>query len=122
MNGEEFRSLKLLKLKYGTGDKIIQTFCKFASTKKLDPPSLVCRNYKTLRKVFLNHAECIDLLNDAEFWSLKRLKLKYRSGDKIIKTFCKFASPQKLCPPSLVSRNFKILRKVILDNPELIEI
>ena len=59
MNDEEIWYLKLLKLKDRRGDQIIQTFCKIGSTQKLGPPSLICRNFKTLRKVLLNHAERI---------------------------------------------------------------
>ena len=59
MNEDEFGSRKLLKLKYRRGDQIIQTFCKIGSPQKLGPPSLICRYFKTLRKVLLNHAECM---------------------------------------------------------------
>ena len=57
MNDEEFGSKKLLKLKYRRGDQIIQTFCKIGSPQKLGPPSLICTNFRTLRKIFLIHAE-----------------------------------------------------------------
>ena len=59
MNDKEIVSIKLLKLKYRRGDQIIQTFCKIGSPQKLGPPSLICRNFKTLQKVLLNHEECI---------------------------------------------------------------
>ena len=55
MNDDEFGSIKLLKLKYRSGDQIIQTFCK------IDSPSLISTNIKSLRKVLLNHAECIEI-------------------------------------------------------------
>ena len=61
MNDEEFGSLKLLKLKYSRGDQIIQTFCRIGSPLKLGPPSLICGNLKTLRKVLLNQAERIKI-------------------------------------------------------------
>ena len=61
MNDGEFGSRKLLKLKYRRGDQIIQTFCKIGSPQKLGPPSLICRNFKTLRKVFLIHAEWTEI-------------------------------------------------------------
>ena len=60
-------------------------------------------------------------MNDAELGSTELLKLKYKMGDKIIETFCKSGSPQKLGPPSLISRNFKTLRKVLLNHVEYIE-
>ena len=61
MNEEEFGSKKLLKVKYRRGDQIIQAFCKIGSLQKLDPPSLICTNLRTLRKVLLNHAEDIEM-------------------------------------------------------------
>ena len=61
MNEGEIVSIKLLKLKYRSGKKIIDTFCLIASNKKLGPSSLICRNFKILRKVLLNHAECIEM-------------------------------------------------------------
>ena len=61
MNDEDIGSRKLLKLKYRKGDQIIQTFCKIGSPQKLGRPSLICRNFKTLRKVFLIHAEWTEI-------------------------------------------------------------
>ena len=60
MNDEEFGSKKLLKLKYRRGDQIIQTFGKIGSPQG-SSPSLICRNFKTLRKVFLIHAEWTEI-------------------------------------------------------------
>ena len=70
MNDEEFGSRKLLKLKYRRGDQIIQTFCKIGSPQKLGPPSLICTNFMTFRKVLLNHAEYIEMQ-----WMSKNLGL-----------------------------------------------
>ena len=61
MNDKKFGTLKPLKLKYRRGDQIIQTFCKIGSNQNLVPPSLICRNFKTVRKLLLNHAECIEI-------------------------------------------------------------
>ena len=61
MNDNEFGSTKLLKFKYQTRDQIIQSFYKIGSPQKLGSPSLICKNLKTLRKVRLNHAECIEI-------------------------------------------------------------
>ena len=60
-NDKEFGSRKLFKLKCKMVDQIIQTFCKISSPQKWDPSSLICRNLTTLRKVLLNHAECIEI-------------------------------------------------------------
>ena len=61
MNDEEIMTIKFLKLKYRRGDQIIQNFCKIGFPQKLGPPSLISRNFKTLRKLLLNHAECIQI-------------------------------------------------------------
>ena len=62
MNDDEFGSIKLLKLKYTSGDEIIQTFCKIDFLPEIrSPPSLISRNFKTLRKVLLNDTECIEI-------------------------------------------------------------
>ena len=61
MNDEEFGSQKLLELKYRRGDKISQTFCKIGSPQKLGPPSLICKNFRTLGKVFLIPAELTEI-------------------------------------------------------------
>ena len=61
MNAAEIMSIKFLKLKSRSGDQIIQTFWEIGSTRKLNPPSLVLRNFKTLQKVLLNHAESIQI-------------------------------------------------------------
>ena len=62
LNDEEFGPRKLLRLKYIRKDQTIQTFCKTGPPpQKLGPPSLICRNFKTLRKLLLNHAKCIEI-------------------------------------------------------------
>ena len=61
-------------------------------------------------------------MNDGELRSIELLRLKYRREEQIIQTFCKIGSPQKLGPLSLVSRNFKALRKVLLNHAEYIEL
>ena len=63
-----------------------------------------------------------NLLNDEEIGSLKFLKLKYRSGDQMIRPFYRIGSPKKLGPPSLIWKNFKKLTKVMLNHVEFIEI
>ena len=55
-------------------------------------------------------------------WVHKTFKIEVEKGVQIIQTFCKIGSPQKLGPPSLICRNFKSLRKVLLDHAEWIEI
>ena len=43
------------------GEQIIQPFCRIFSPKKLDAQYLICENFKSLRKVLLNHAESIEI-------------------------------------------------------------
>ena len=61
MNDDESVSIKLLKLKYIRGDQIIKTFYKIGSSQELGLPSLICRNFKTLKKVLFNNAACIEI-------------------------------------------------------------
>ena len=84
--------------------------------------SLISRNFKTLRKVLLNSRMHWNLMKDDQFGSIKFLKLKYRRGHQIIQTFCKIGSSKKLGAPSLICRNFKILKKLLLNDAECIEI
>ena len=60
-------------------------------------------------------------MNEEKFGSKKVLKSNYRRGHQIIHTFCKIGSPQKYGPHSLIYRNFKILRKILLIHAEYIE-
>ena len=123
MNDYEFGSTKLLKFKYRWGDQIIQTLCKIGSPQELGPPSLIGRYFKILKKSTPESCRMHwNLVNDYEVGSRKLLKLKYRRGDQIIQTFCKIGSPKKLGPSSLICRNFKTLRKVLLNHPECIHI
>ena len=61
MNEGKFGSRKIFILKYSRTDQIIQKFSKIGSTWKLDPPSLICRNFKTVRKKLLIHPEYIEI-------------------------------------------------------------
>ena len=53
MNDEEFGSFKVLKLKYRRGEQIIYS-CSVESV-----PSKKLGNFKKLRKLLLNHKECM---------------------------------------------------------------
>ena len=55
-------------------------------------------------------------MNDEEFESTRLLKLKYRRVDETIETSCKIAFPKKLGPLSLIARNFKTLKTVLLNH------
>ena len=45
MNEEEFGSLKLLKLKYRSGDQIVQPFCGIGSPQEIRPPLFNLRKF-----------------------------------------------------------------------------
>ena len=49
------------KIEIQRGNQINQTFCKISSPQKLGPHYLIARNFKTLRNVLLNDAECIEI-------------------------------------------------------------
>ena len=119
----EFGFTKLLKLKYRMGDQIIQTLLQNWFPQELGPPSFISRNFKTLREVLPPESCRIhwNAMNNEEFGSIELLRLKYRRGDKIIQTFCKIGSPQKLGHLSLISRNLMALRRRPLDHAEYIE-
>ena len=81
MNDIEFGSVKLLRLKYRREDQIIQTFCKIGSPQKLGPPSLICRNFKTLRKVVLNMQNALKSNEWRYIWVNKTFKTKIQKRD-----------------------------------------
>ena len=61
MNDKKFGSIKLLKLKYGRVDQVIQTFCKIGSPQKLGPPLFNLQKFQISEKSPLNQAECIEI-------------------------------------------------------------
>ena len=123
MNDGEILPIKLIKLKHRRGDQKNETVCKIGSHHKLGPPSLSSRNFDDSQKSTADSSRMHwNLMNDKECGSIKVLKLKYKRGDQKVQTFSKIGSLQKLGPPSLICRNFKILRKVLLNHAECIKI
>ena len=61
-------------------------------------------------------------MNDEEFGSIELLRLKHKRGHQRIQTFFKIGSPKKLGPLSLILRNIKALRKVLLIHAECTDI
>ena len=125
MNDEEFPSKKVFKLEKRRGDQIIQTFCKIGSP---SPPEIRYPffNLYTFQDSSKSTPESCrihwNVMNDEDIGSRKLLKLKYRSGDQIIQTFCKIGSPEKLGPSSLICTNLKSLRQVHLHHTKCTEI
>ena len=62
-----------------------------------------------------------NLMNEKESGSKELLRLKYRKRDQRIQTFSKIGFPEKLGPLSLISWNFKALRKIPLNHAEYVE-
>ena len=123
MNDDEFGSFKFLKLKYRSGDQIIQLFWRIGSPKEIRFPLFNLRKFQNLEKRTAESSRMYwNLMNDNEFRSFKFLKLKYKRGDQIIKLFCRFVPPKKLGSPSLIWWIFEKLRKVLLTHIECIEI
>ena len=81
MNDEEFGSIKFLKLKYRRVDQIIQTLCRIGSPQKLGPPSLICRNFKSLTKKILWIIQNTWKSNEwGRIWVLESLKIEIQKG------------------------------------------
>ena len=118
-NDEEFGFFKFLNMKYRRGNQL--TSAELIPNKKLGRSSLIWRNLKKLRKSTSESCKMhLNLMNDEEFVSFKFLK--YRKGEQIIQSFFRIGFPKKLCPPYLIWGSFKMLRKVLLNYVECIEI
>ena len=60
MYEEQLESLEYLKLKHRRKNQIIQTFCRIGSPPEIrGPPSLIRKNFKSLRRVLLYHLDSI---------------------------------------------------------------
>ena len=85
-------SIKLLKLKYGRGDQIIQTLWKIGSPKKWGLPSLICRNFKSLtKKIFWIIQSTWKSNKWRRIWVLESFKIEIQKGDQIIQLFFRSA-------------------------------
>ena len=113
MNGKEFGSFKLLKLKCRRGDQIIQLFYRIGSPQEIRSPLF---NLGKFQKPQKSTAESYrmhwNLMNDQEFGSLKFLKLKYRRVDQIIQLFCRIGSHKEIRSTLFNFRKFQETVKV----------
>ena len=113
LDGEEFGSLKISKLKYRRGDQIIQPFCRIGSTQEISCHLFNLRKFEKTEKSTAESCRMHwNLLDDEEFEWLKFLKLKYRSGDQIIQPFCRIGSPQEISSPLFNLRKFEKTEKI----------
>ena len=100
MNDKEFGFFKCLKLKYRRRDQIIQSFCRIGSPQEIRSPLFNLKKFSKTDKSTAGSCKMHwNLMNDEEFWSLKSLKLKYRTADQIIQSFCRICSPQETSSP-----------------------
>ena len=84
-------------------DQIIQTFWQIGSPQKLNSPLFKLYKFgNPKRSPPESYKMNWKLINGEELGSQKLLKLKDRRGDKIIQTFCKIGSQQKLDPTTLI--------------------
>ena len=72
--------MKLLKVKHRRGDQIIQTFWKIGSPQRLGLTFLICRNFRSLRKVLLNQSEALKSDEWKWIWVHKTFKIEIQTG------------------------------------------
>ena len=112
LDDEEFGSLEFLKLKYRSGDQIIQPFCRIGSPQEIRSPLFHLRKFEKTEKSTAESSRMHwNLPDDEEFGSLQFLKLKYRRGDQIIQPFCRIGSPQEIRSPLFNLRKFEKTEK-----------
>ena len=112
LDDEEFEWLKLLKLKYRSGDQIIQPFCRIGFPQEISSPLFNLRKFEKTEKSTPESCRMHwNLLDDEEFGWLKFSKLKYRRGDQIIQPFCRIGSPQEISSPLFNLRKFEKTEK-----------
>ena len=121
MNDEEFGSLNPLKLKYSSGDHIIQTFYKISSPQKFGLPFLICGNFKNLKKVLLNMQNALKCNEWRRIWVVHIFELEIQQWGRNNSDFLQNLLPQKLVSPYLIWRNFKTLRKLLLNHEKCME-
>ena len=92
MNNEEFGSGKLLKLKYQRVDQINQTLIKIDSPQKLSRPSLISRNFMTLRKAWSIDGEWTEIQ-----WMTNNLGVK-KGGPNNAEILKNWFPPEIKCP------------------------
>ena len=112
MNDEDFGCFKYLKLKYRTGDKIIQPFYRVGSPQEIRSPLFNLIKFQKDEKSTTESSRMRwNLMNDQEFGSFKFLKLKYRRRDQIIQPFFRISSPQEIRSPLFNLTKFQKLEK-----------
>ena len=100
MNDKELSSFNLSKLKYRTGEQIIQPFLRICSPQEIwTLPFNLWKFEKSEKSTPESCRMDWNLMNDEKFWSSKLLKLKYRRGDQIIQPFCRTGSLQEIKSP-----------------------
>ena len=112
MNDEEFECFKVLKLKYGRRDQIIQLFCRIGSRQQIRSSLFNLRKFQKIEKSTGESCRTHwNLINDEEFGSCKFLELEYRRGDQIIQPFCRIGSYQEVRSCLFNLRKFQKIEK-----------
>ena len=97
MNGEEFWSLKLLKLKYRRGRNNSTFLQNWFSPRMKIPPTFILLKFQKSQKGTPESCRMHwNLMNYKESGSLNLSKLKYKRRDQIIQPFCRIGSSQEL--------------------------
>ena len=117
IKSEEFGSLKFWIFKCRRGDQIIQPFCRIGFPLFNLWKFQVWDEYSWIMQNALKSYEWRGI------WILKVFKIEIHIGEggwgQIIQPFCRIGSPRS---PSLIFRNFKSLRKVLMNHAECTEI
>ena len=80
INDKEFGSLKVLRLKYRSGDQVIQTFSKISSPKGIRFPALYMEKFKKSDKSSSHsYRTHWNLIHDKKIWFCKRLKIEIQN-------------------------------------------
>ena len=67
---------KTFKTEIKKGEQIIQTFWTISATQQLGSLSLICRNFRSLRKVLMNTAEALKSNESQKIWVHKTFKIE----------------------------------------------
>ena len=67
---------KTLKIEMQKEDQIVQTFWRIGASQQLGSLSLICRNFKSIRKVLLNTAEALKPNESQKIWVHKTFKIE----------------------------------------------
>ena len=100
----------------------VQTFCIIGSPQKLGPPSLICRNFKLWQTVFWIIQNALESNEWRRIWVLESFKSEIRKEGPDNSDFLQNLFSPETRSPSLICRNLKTVRKVLVNHLQSIEI